>query len=146
MKVILTADVRGCGKKGELKEVANGYGQNYLLKNGLAKLADSSAISHQKQVESAGAFHKAEALKEAKELGQKLDKIELNFNLKVGESGKTFGSVSNKEIAEKLESLGYKIDKKKIEIEQIKTIGRYLASVKLHPEVTIKIIINVEAE
>ena len=145
MKVILTADVRGCGKKGEIKEVANGYGQNYLLKNGLARLADASAMSHKQQVESANAFHKARELEEAKALAKKLSGLQMSFKLKTGENGKTFGSVTSKEISEKLAELGYSIDKKKIDSDQIKTAGRYPVSLKLHPEVSAQIFVMVEA-
>ena len=137
MKVILLADVKGCGKKGELKEVAAGFGQNFLLKKGLARLADTGAK------DSSNAFHKAEELKEAQLLGEKLANLQITLFLKTGENGKTFGSVTSKEIAEKLAELGYQIDKKKIELDQIKSIGIYFAKIKLHPQVSVKIKIQV---
>lgn len=143
MKVILLADVKGCGKKGELKEVAAGFGQNFLLKKGLARLADTGAILDQKQKDSSNAFHKAEELKEAQLLGDKLSNLQITLYLKTGENGKTFGSVTSKEIAEKLAELGYQIDKKKIELDQIKSIGIYFAKIKLHPQVSVKIKIQV---
>lgn len=143
MKVLLTADVKACGKKGEIKEVANGYAQNYLFKNGLAKPANNDAILNQKQKDVANAFHKAEELKEAQLLGDKLSNLQITLYLKTGENGKTFGSVTSKEIAEKLAELGYQIDKKKIELDQIKSIGIYFAKIKLHPQVSVKIKIQV---
>lgn len=143
MKVLLTADVKACGKKGEIKEVANGYAQNYLFKNGLAKPANADAILNQKQKDVANAFHKAEELKEAQLLGDKLSNLQITLYLKTGENGKTFGSVTSKEIAEKLAELGYQIDKKKIELDQIKSIGIYFAKIKLHPQVSVKIKIQV---
>ena len=143
MKILLTADVKACGKKGEIKEVANGYAQNYLFKNGLAKPANNDAILNQKQKDVANAFHKAEELKEAKLLGDKLSNLQITLYLKTGENGKTFGSVTSKEIAEKLAELGYQIDKKKIELDQIKSIGIYFAKIKLHPQVSVKIKIQV---
>ena len=145
MKVILLADVKGCGKKGELKEVAAGFGQNFLLKKGLARLADTGAILDQKQKDSSNAFHKAEELKEAQLLGDKLSNLQITLYLKTGENGKTFGSVTSKEIAEKLAELGYQIDKKKIDMQQIKSAGHFSAIVKLHPQVSAKISIVVEA-
>lgn len=145
MKVILLADVKGCGKKGELKEVAAGFGQNFLLKKGLARLADTGAILDQKQKDSSNAFHKAEELKEAQLLGEKLANLQITLFLKTGENGKTFGSVTSKEIAEKLAELGYQIDKKKIDMQQIKSAGHFSAIVKLHPQVSAKISIVVEA-
>ena len=146
MKVLLTADVKGCGKKGEIKEVANGYAQNYLIKNGLAKPANNDAILNQKQKDVANAFHKAKELKEAQLLGDKLSNLQITLFLKTGENGKTFGSVTSKEIAEKLAELGYQIDKKKIDCSQLKEVGNYKINVKLHPQVIVKINIIVEAK
>ena len=144
MKVILLADVRGCGKKGEIKEVANGYAQNFLIKNGLAKIADNSSLSHQKQIESASNYHRAQELEQAMALAKQMQNLQLNFSLKVGENGKTFGSVTSKEISEKLAEMGYKIDKKKIITDAIKSAGSYDISIKLYSDVTTKIIVVVE--
>ena len=145
MKVILINDVKGCGKKGEIKEVANGYAQNFLIKNGLAKIADNSSLSHQKQIESASNYHRAQELEQAMALAKQMQNLQLNFSLKVGENGKTFGSITSKEIAEKLAEMGYKIDKKKIIAEPIKSAGKYNILIKLHSDVTTKITVVVEA-
>lgn len=145
MKVILLADVRGCGKKGDIKEVAAGYGQNFLLKNKLARLADNIALSEHNQKSSADAFHKAENLKEAQELAQKIKALCLNMTIKVGENGKSYGAITAKEIADKLSEKGFSIDKKKIETEPIKTTGKFVVKIKLHPQVNANISIIVEA-
>lgn len=145
MKVVLLADVRGCGKKGEIKVVADGYAQNYLLKNKLAVVADNSALSAQSQKNSADAFHKAEALKAAEELKKKLDNIKLNMQIKCGENGKSFGAITSKEVADKLSSLGYEIDKKKINCPSLKAAGVYSVEIKLHPKVSAKITVSIEA-
>ena len=145
MKVILINDVKGCGKKGEIKEVANGYAQNFLIKSGLAKIADNSSLSHQKQIESANNYHRAQELEQAMALSKQMQNLQLKFSLKVGENGKTFGSITSKEIAEKLAEIGYKIDKKKIVAEPIKSAGRYNILIKLHSDVTTKITVVVEA-
>lgn len=145
MKVILLCDVRGCGKKGEIKEVAAGYGQNYLLKNNLAKVADNSALSMHAQQSSADAFHKAEALKAAKSEAEKLKNIQLEMTIKCGENGKSFGAVTSKEISEKLAERGYNIDKKKIDCPPIKNAGIYSVSLKLHPQVSVAIKVVVTA-
>lgn len=145
MKVILINDVKGCGKKGEIKEVANGYAQNFLIKNSLAKIADNTSLSHQKQIESANKFHRAQELEHAMALSKQMQNLQLNFSLKVGENGKTFGSITSKEIAEKLAEMGYKIDKKKIIAEPIKSAGKYNILIKLHSDVTTKITVVVEA-
>lgn len=145
MKVILLSDVRGCGKKGEIKEVAAGYGQNYLVKNGLAKVADNSALSMHAQQSSADAFHKAEALKAAQNEAAKLKNLQIELTIKCGENGKSFGAVTSKEIAEKLAANGYNIDKKKIDCPSIKNAGIYSVNIKLHPQVSVAIKVIVTA-
>ncbi len=146
MKVVLLADVRGCGKKGEVKEVSGGYAQNFLIKNGLAKAADNAALSMQAQKDSSDKFHKAQALQEAKLLKEKLDKVSLTLELKCGENGKSYGAITNKEIAEKLANLNFEIDKKKILCPTIKTAGTFVIEIKLHSEVSAKIKVIVEAK
>lgn len=147
MKVVLLKDVKGTGKKGEIKEVSDGYAKNFLLKTGAAKVADNSAMNENKNKQSAQAFHKATEIAEAKDLAKKLEGKTVTLSIKCGENGKTFGSVSNKEVADGLENQGYKIDKKKIEIkEPIKAIGAYQVVVRIYPEITAKINVNIVAE
>lgn len=147
MKVVLLKDVKGTGKKGEIKEVSDGYAKNFLLKTGAAKIADNSAMNENKNNQSAQAFHKATEIAEAKELAKKLEGKSVTLSIKCGENGKTFGSVSNKEVADALEKQGFKIDKKKIEIkEPIKTIGSYQVTIRVYPEITAKINVNIVAE
>ena len=146
MKVDLLKDVKGTGKKGEIKEVSDGYAKNFLLKNGAAKIADNSAMNENKNNQSAQAFHKATEIAEAKELAKKLEGQSVTLSIKCGENGKTFGSVSNKEVADALEKQGFKIDKKKIEIkEPIKAIGSYQVTIRIYPEITAKINVNIVA-
>ncbi len=145
MKVVLLSDVRGCGKKGEIKEVSGGYAQNYLIKNGLARIADNSALSAQAQKNSSEAFHKAEALKDAKLLKEKLANVSLSLQIKCGENGKSYGAITSKEIADALSQKGYEIDKKKIASGTIKNAGIYKVEIKLHPEVVATIKVVVEA-
>lgn len=147
MKVVLLKDVKGTGKKGEIKEVSDGYAKNFLLKTGAAKVADNSAMNENKNNQSAQAFHKATEIAEARELAKKLQDKTVTLSIKCGENGKTFGSVSNKEVAEGLEKQGFKIDKKKIEIkEPIKAIGSYQVVVRIYPEITAKINVNIVGE
>lgn len=147
MKVVLLKDVKGTGKKGEIKEVSDGYAKNFLFKTGAAKLADNSAMSENKNKQSAQAFHKATEIAEAKELAKKIDGKNVTLSIKCGENGKTFGSVSNKEVADTLEKQGFKIDKKKIEIkEPIKAIGTYQVLIRVYPEITAKINVTVVGE
>ena len=145
MKVLLLTDVRGTGKKGEIKEVADGYANNFLIKTGKARRADNSAISENKNRIASNDYHKEMERKEAVELGEKLKNANVDIKIKCGENGKTFGSVTSKEIAEALVGKGFNVDKRKIELkEPIRAVGKYQINVKLHSEVTVKITVNVE--
>lgn len=146
MKVVLLADVKGTGKKGEIKEVADGYAKNFLLKTGKARIADKGAISENAQRKASNDYHKEMEKQSAQELGKKMENVKLVVGIKCGENGKTFGSITSKEISEGLAKLGYEIDKRKIELkESLKTIGSYQISIKLHPEVTTKINLEIVA-
>ena len=144
MKVVLLKDVKGSGKAGDIIEAKQGYAQNYLIKNGLAKAADASALNENKAQKAAQEFHRQEQLKQNKELREKIDGLTVTIQVKSGESGKFFGRVTNKEVAEKLLSLGIDIDKKKIILEpNIKTAGNYPATIRISAEETAKITLNV---
>ncbi|WP_040206696.1 50S ribosomal protein L9 [Neobacillus jeddahensis] len=145
MKVIFLKDVKGKGKKGEVKNVADGYAQNFLLKQGLAKEANSANISTldaQKKKEEKLA---AEELAEAKKLKEALDKITVELPAKAGEGGRLFGSITTKQIAEELQKKhGLKIDKRKMELaDAIRTLGHTKVPVKLHHEVTATLTVSV---
>ena len=144
MKVVLLKDVKGSGKAGDIIEAKDGFAQNFLIKRGLAKPADAQALSENKQQKEAQAFHRAELLKANKELCQKINGAEVTVKVKTGAGGKFFGSVTNKEVADKLLELGFEIDKKKIILPSgIKTAGVYPATVKISPEETAKISVNI---
>lgn len=146
MKVVLLKDVKGTGKKGEIKEVADGYGKNFLIKNGYAVIANASALNENTMKKESDAYHKEMERQSAIELGQKLKEKTITLAIKCGENGKTFGSVTSKEIAEALKKEGFDIDKRKIELDgTIKTIGSYRITIKLHSEVSVKINLEVEA-
>ncbi|MGM0792896.1 MAG: 50S ribosomal protein L9 [Bacillota bacterium] len=146
MKVIFLKDVKGRGKKGEVKNVADGYAHNFLLKQGLAieaNQANISTLSAQKKKEEKVA---ANELEEAKELKEKLEKITVEFSAKSGEGGRLFGSITSKQIAEELNKKnGIKIDKRKIELsDAIRTLGYTKVPVKLHTEVTATLNVHVK--
>lgn len=148
MKVVFLKDVKGKGKKGEVKNVADGYAQNYLIKNGLAVEATKQALSRlegQKRLEEKQA---AQELQEAKELKEKLENITVEIKAKAGEGGRLFGSVSTKQIAEALQkSYGIKVDKRKMECnEGIRSLGVTNVPVKLHPEVKATLKVHVTEE
>lgn len=144
MKVVLLKDVKGSGKAGDIIEAKDGFAQNFLIKNGLAKAADTAAINENKAQKTAAEFHRKETLKKNKELREKIDGAKITVQVKSGAAGKFFGSVTNKEIADKLFELGYDIDKKKIILQSnIKTAGTYPVIVKISPEETAKITVDI---
>ncbi|MDY4760732.1 50S ribosomal protein L9 [Streptococcus thoraltensis] len=140
MKVIFLQDVKGKGKKGEIKEVPTGYAQNFLLKKNLAKEATNQAIGELKGKQKSEQKHQAELLAEAKATKVELEKEEtrVQFTEKVGPDGRTFGSITAKKIAEELQKqFGIKVDKRHIELAHpIRAIGLIEVPVKLHKEVT----------
>lgn len=140
MKVIFLQDVKGKGKKGDIKEVPNGYAQNFLIKNNLAKPANNESMAELKGKQKAKEKQNAEVLAEAKELKALLEKEEtvVKINAKAGEDGRLFGSIPSKQIADALnKQYKIKIDKRKIELDQpIRALGFTQVPVKLHPQVT----------
>ena len=140
MKVIFLQDVKGKGKKGDIKEVPNGYAQNFLIKNNLAKPANNESMAELKGKQKAKEKQDAEVLAEAKELKALLEKEEtvVKINAKAGEDGRLFGSIPSKQVADALnKQYKIKIDKRKIELDQpIRALGFTQVPVKLHPQVT----------
>ena len=137
MKVILIKDVKALGKKGDVKEVSDGYAKNYLLKNGLARLATTSNMAENIAQKNAVDFHFAENKKEAESLAAKLKPVQIKLPIKCGENGKIFGSITAGDISEALKTAGFDIDKKKIELPSpIKTSGVHTISAKLFQGVT----------
>ena len=146
MKVLLTADVKGTGKKGDVVEVADGYGRNFLIKKGLATAANAAAVHQAQQQKEAAAFHKAEEVKALKALAEQLNGKSVTVAIKTGENGKTFGSVTPAHVATALSELGFDIDKKKIKMDAVKTVGSYSAEIRLMEGVTAKITVTVTAQ
>lgn len=143
MKVIFLADVKGKGKKGEIKEVPTGYAQNFLIKKDLAKEATSQSIGELKGKQKAEEKAQAEILAEAQAIKAILDedKTRVQFQEKVGPDGRTFGSITAKKISEELQKqFGVKVDKRHIILDHpIRAIGLVEVPVKLHKEVTAEI-------
>ena len=142
MKVIFTQDVRGRGKRGQVKEVPDGYAQNYLIKRGLAKQATKAAMSQLAGQQRAEAKHAAAELEEAKRLKKVLedDKTVVELSGKAGTDGRMFGSISTKQIATALQKQ-YKV---KIELAApIKALGYVNVPIKLHPEVSAEIRVHI---
>ena len=141
MKVILLEDVKSVGKKDEVVEVNNGYARNVLFRKNLAIEATNKALNDLK-------LRKAnddKALADAKVLAKEIEEKQLVLKMKVGEGGRTFGSISTKEIAaEAKKQLGYDLDKKKMHCEPIKNLGFHDVAIKVHPQVTATLRVKVE--
>lgn len=146
MKVIFKADVKGKGKKGEIKDVNDGYARNYLLKNNLAVEATKGNLQAQKAKDAKQEQRAQEEVEEAKQLKETLAGMEVKLTAKSGDGGRLFGSITSKQIAEQLKKdHDIKIDKRKIELDDpIRTLGYTNVPVKLHPEVTGTIRVHVE--
>ncbi|HFU4487310.1 TPA: 50S ribosomal protein L9 [Streptococcus suis] len=148
MKVIFLADVKGQGKKGEIKEVPTGYAQNFLIKKNLAKEATNQAISVLRGQEKSKEKAHAEMMAEAESIKAKLaeETTLVTFVEKVGPDGRTFGSITSKKIAEELDKqFGIKIDKRHIQLDHpIRAIGLIEVPVKIYQDVTGLIQLNIK--
>lgn len=147
MKVILLQDVKSLGKKGDVVEVSEGYARNMLLKKGIGKEATSGNMNDLKLQKANAEKVAREALETAQQLGQKMNGREIRVEVKAGEGGRVFGSVSSREIADEIQKqLGFEVDKKKILLDSpIKTLGITTVPVRLHAKVTTEIRVNVVA-
>ena len=144
MKVILKADVKALGKKGDLVNASDGYARNFLFPKGLAVEANAEALNDYNNKEKAKKFHKAEEIKAANAVAEKLEGKTFKFTAKAGANGKLFGSVTAKDVAERINSeLGESIDKRKISMSDIKSFGTVQAEVKVYQGITAKIFVQV---
>jgi large subunit ribosomal protein L9 len=146
MRVILKREVRGLGRPGEVKDVADGYAQNFLLPRGLAIEATAGELKHLAQERAADKAKKDRAHTDAEELAARLATITLVFKLKAGEQGKTFGSITSKDVADGLKKEhGVDVDRTKITLgEPVRTLGTHSVEIRLLPDVRAKVTIAVE--
>ncbi|MCM1287002.1 MAG: 50S ribosomal protein L9 [Clostridium sp.] len=145
MKVILLEDVKSLGKRDEIVDVSDGYARNYVLPKKLGVEATPKNLNDLKLKKAHEDKVAAELLAQAQALADKMKDESVTLSIKVGEGGKTFGSVSSKEIAEAMKSqLGHNIEKKKIVLrEPIKSLGTHIVDIKLHTKVTAKMSVKV---
>ena len=137
MKVILLADVKGQGKKGQLVNVSDGYARNFLFPKNLAKEANAGAMAELNSKAAAAAFHYEEDKSAAKAMAEKIEGTKVTILAKAGANGKLFGSITSKEIAAELgKKMGTTIDKKKLSVADIKNYGEYTATLKLFTDIT----------
>lgn len=144
MKVILKQDVKSLGKKGDLVNASDGYARNFLFPKGLAIDANASAMNEFNNKESAKKFHKAEEIKAAQEVADKLSGKTFKLKAKAGANGKLFGSVTSKDVAKQIkEDLGLDIDKRKIVMADMKAFGTVQAEIKVYQGITANIFVQV---
>lgn len=144
MKVILLQDVKDLGKRDAVVNVSDGYARNFLFPRKLALEASEGAMKTIADKKSSVANKKNMEVKAAKELADKLNKIEVTIKAKTGENGKLFGSITNKDIADIIKNEHkIELDKKKIAIDAIKAVGVYQAEIKVYPEISAKVKITV---
>ncbi|MBQ9531546.1 MAG: 50S ribosomal protein L9 [Eubacterium sp.] len=147
MKVILKADVKSLGKKGDLVNTSDGYARNFLFPKGLAVEANASALNEYKNKEKAKQFHKAEEIKAANAVKDELDGKTVKLTAKAGANGKLFGSVTSKDVAEKIKKeFSQDIDKRKIVMQDVKAYGTFQAELKIYQGISANIFVQVSEE
>ena len=145
MKVLLLQDVKGQGKKGEIINVSDGYANNFLLKKGLGTIATADTINSETIKNKAIERQKAEEKQKAMDDANKLKGQEIRITASKGSQGKMYGSITNKEIAEELNKLGYAVDKKQIVMKDpIRATGRYSVTVKMYAEISAAVTVIVD--
>ena len=148
MEVVLLEDVKALGKKGQIVKVNEGYARNFILPKKLGVEATPKNLNDLKLQKANAEKIAAQQLAAAKELAEKLEAASVTLSIKAGANGKTFGSVSSKEIGKAIEDqIGLEIDKKKVQLKDaLKTLGTHKVPVKLHPEVTAEVTVEVKEE
>jgi large subunit ribosomal protein L9 len=148
MKVIFQQDVKGQGKKGEIKEVSEGYARNFLFPRKLAVEATEGNLNAWKEMKRREEARQKQERQQAQALAEKLKDLQITIRAKAGEGGRLFGAVTSKQISEQLkQEHGLKVDKKKIQLEDpIRVLGVTRVPVKLHPEVTATVSVHVVEE
>mgnify|MGYP003306417449 CR=1 FL=1 len=147
MKVILLQDVKGQGKKGEVIEVSEGYGRNFLINKGFAKIANADVLNTVQLKKESDDRKERERREKALADQKKLNNQVIEIKVKMGANGKLFGSVTTSDIAAEINAKGYEVDKKAIVLKDtIKTVGEYEAEVKLYTDIKAKIKVNILSE
>lgn len=146
MKVILLKDVKGTGKKGEMKEVSDGYARNFLLPKKLAVLADNTAVKELNEKNKSAEIKAEKEYEAAVEQGKKMEEMSIVIYSKAGDGGRLFGSITSKDIAEQLKKQHeIVVDKRKILLDEpIRVLGSRFVEIKIHQKVTTKIRVDVK--
>ena len=146
MKIILKENLKNLGAQGDVLIVKDGYANNYLFPRGLAVLATSSNIKMMEENNRQGALKREKMKADALALSDKLKELKLTIGTKAGSNGKIFGSITPLQVSQSLKNIGYEIDRRKIEVDDIKLLGTYEAIVNLHRDVVVPIVVEVVAE
>jgi large subunit ribosomal protein L9 len=146
MKIILLQDVKGLGKRGEIKEVKDGYARNFLLPRKLAKVATPEAVKELKRQQAKEAAELKAELERLNKLKEQIENTKVVIRHKLGANGQLYGAITNKEIAKALAEKGIEIDKREIQTEPIKSVGEFEIDVKLGHGIHAKLDLVVEGE
>jgi len=149
MKVLLTKDVYKLGRAGDIKKVADGYGRNFLLPQGLAVLATAGALKQVDKIKSQAEIRRTEQNSELKDLASHINGVTLVFSAKAGDTGKLYGSITTQDVATAIqEKIRYEVKKQQIEMQPIRTLGEFTAHVRLTMDLgpEVKIIVHREGE
>jgi large subunit ribosomal protein L9 len=149
MKVLLTKDVYKLGRAGDIKKVADGYGRNFLLPQGLAMLATAGALKQVDKIRSQAEIRRTELNSELKDLASHINGVTLMFSAKAGDTGKLYGSITTQDVATAIqEKTRYEVKKQQIEMQPIRTLGDFTAHVRLTMDLVpeVKIIVHREGE
>ncbi len=145
MKVIFIKDLKGQGKKNEIKDVKDGYAQNYLIKNGYAIKATDGNLKQMETKIVKDKLHEDEIIVESEKLKKQLEDLVIKIKVKTGAGDRVFGSVSSKQIVEELKKLNHSIEKNKIKIQDsLTSLGTHIVDVELHKKVIAKLKVNLE--
>ncbi|WP_042277451.1 50S ribosomal protein L9 [[Clostridium] dakarense] len=146
MKVILLKDVKGTGKKGEMKEVSDGYARNFLFPKKLAVVADNTSVKELKEKNKSQEIKAQKEYEAAVEQGKKMEEMNVAIYSKSGEGGRLFGSITSKDIAEQLKKQhGIEVDKRKISLDEpIRVLGSRKVDIKIHQKVTTTVRVDVK--
>lgn len=146
MKIILKENLKNLGHQGDVVEVKNGYANNYLFPRGLALMATASNLKMHEENNRQGALKREKMKTDALATSEQLKEMSITIGTKAGANGKIFGSITPLQVSQALKTKGFEIDRRKIEISDVKTLGSYQAILNLHRDVTVNIAVEVIAE
>ncbi len=146
MKITLKENMKNLGHQGDVVEVKNGYANNYLFPRGLAIMATASNLKMHEENNRQGALKREKMKTDALSLAEQLKEMSITIGTKAGANGKIFGSITPLQVAQSLKLKGFDIDRRKIEINDVKMLGTYEAILNLHRDVTVNIAVEVVAE